>query len=70
MSTIVDVTDRVSFENPDDESLPLTKCACGETWRPWNGPILSIYEDDPRECNRCHRQFYFRNDVRVFEVTP
>jgi hypothetical protein len=63
-----DVTGHVMFATPDDEGLPLTRCICGETWNPWSGPVLSVYADSPTECERCHRRFYFRNNVRVFEV--
>lgn len=37
-----DVTDKVDFQNNDDESLPLTKCVCGERFPAWS-QIVSIY---------------------------
>ena len=66
--TTRDVTPEVRFGNPDDESLPLTSCLCGAEWKLWDGPILSVYADDPTECPQCHRRFYFSLWVRVFEV--
>lgn len=64
----VDVTKDVAFENNDDESLPLTRCLCGATWRPWNGPILSVYDDQPTSCGACGREFYFSNQIHVYQV--
>jgi len=31
-----DVTGKVNFSFPDDESLPITKCVCGRTFGLWN----------------------------------
>ncbi len=63
----LDITALVSFQNNDDESLPLTKCACGQTFPSWEF-ILSIYADMPHECPNCHRKLFFRNEIRVYEV--
>ena len=60
------VTDRVDFENNDDECLPLTKCACGMRYESWEF-IISIYRDFATRCD-CGRQLYFRNSIRVYEV--
>lgn len=63
----VDVTDKVDFDNPDDECLPLTKCVCGEKFQPWEF-IISIYEDAQGSCEKCGRKFFFRNAIRVYQV--
>lgn len=65
-----DVTNLVNFGSVDDESLPLTKCICGETWSNWSGPILSIYPDPDllQSCPICSRKYYFRNEIKVYLV--
>jgi hypothetical protein len=68
MSDDRDVTDQVSIGNPDDENCPLQKCVCGATWTGWEGPTLGVYKDHATECPACHRRFYFRQTVRVFQV--
>lgn len=65
---VKDVTDAVQFGEIDGEALPLSKCVCGAKWHPWDGPILSVYADDPTECLNCGRKFYFTNTIRVLEV--
>ena len=64
-----DVTEDTRTGDPDGEHVPLTKCVCGATWDGWNGPILSIYSDDPTECPTCHRRFYVNIRVEVMEAT-
>jgi DNA-directed RNA polymerase subunit RPC12/RpoP len=61
-----DVTDKVAFLNNDDELLPIIKCVCGQKFEPWTF-IISIYKDDPTECQSCGRKLFFRNMIRVFE---
>jgi len=63
----INVTDKVDFGNPDDESLPLTRCVCGASFEIWT-VIISIYRDDAYECPSCKRRLYFSNCVQVFEV--
>jgi len=63
----IDVTDLVSFDNPEDEFLPITKCICGETFASWEF-IISIYDENPSKCPKCGGTFYFRNAVRVYGV--
>lgn len=63
-----DVTSGVDWGPADDENLPLTSCVCGAEWRTWDGPILSIYPEDPTECPRCGRKFYFYNAIHVIEI--
>lgn len=62
-----DVTLLVDFQSPDDESLPLTRCACGRTYPAWDA-ILGIYPEhaDPMPC--CGRRLYFQQATRVLEV--
>ena len=55
------------FGNPDDESLPLTQCACGATYNLWS-LILSVYADDPHEMPCCGRRLYFSQEVHVREA--
>lgn len=64
----LDVTDKVSFGNNDDEALPLTKCVCGEKFQEW-AFIVSIYPKwEASACPKCGRRLYFRNAIRVFQV--
>jgi DNA-directed RNA polymerase subunit RPC12/RpoP len=65
---MTDVTDKVDFNNPDDEYLPLTRCVCGATFPSWD-QVLSIYPEHPWECPACGAKLVFRNAVRVFQVT-
>lgn len=64
---VVDVTEKVNYGLNDDEALPLTKCVCGTTFRPWE-MILSVYDDTPEACPVCGRRMFFRVSIRVFEV--
>jgi len=61
-----DITDQVEFGDPDGESLPLTQCACGRKFYPWDF-VLTCYPDMAHECN-CGRKLYFRNEVTVYEA--
>jgi len=63
-----DVTSQMSFGNPDDEFLPVTKCACGHEHEWWDF-VLSIYADLPTECPKCHRKFYFKQTIQIIEVS-
>lgn len=65
---MIDVTAKVDFQLPDDETLPLTQCVCGATFHPWN-EIVSIYADHPWECPSCKRKLIFQSGVRVYELT-
>ncbi len=60
-----DITSEVSFQRNDDESLPLTKCACGKEFAPWDF-IVSMERDYPSTCD-CGRKLYFTVDIKVFE---
>lgn len=67
-SNNLDVTSLVDFDNPDDEFLPMTACVCGANFPVWEFNI-SIYDDDSAsECPKCHRKFYFRQSIRVYQV--
>jgi len=68
MDGVYNVTDKVDFGNPDDEYLPMKKCVCGHTWDEWGGFTISIYADNASECPNCHRKFYFRQSIRVYQV--
>jgi DNA-directed RNA polymerase subunit RPC12/RpoP len=63
----LDVTNKVSFGDPDGESLPLYKCVCGTEFKPWD--VIIDYEDGNwPNCHKCGRRFIFRNRVTVYEV--
>ena len=62
-----DITDQVDFQMNDDEYLPLTKCACGAVFEPWDF-TLSIYKDSPHTCPHCGRMMYFSVEIRVYEL--
>lgn len=61
--------DAYRFDNPDDELLPLRRCACGREYPPWE-MTLSIYSDSPTEMPCCGRRLYFRQDIEIVEVQP
>lgn len=65
---MIDVTERVGFQEPDSECLPLTRCVCGAEFRPWQ-QCVSIYVENAWECPKCKRRLLFSNVVRVFEHT-
>jgi len=62
-----DITDEVKFQLNDDECLPLTRCACGVEFLPWDF-IIGVYKDMPAECSNCKRRMYFTVSIKVFEV--
>jgi hypothetical protein len=64
---LVDVTSKVSFDGVDDENLPLTRCVCGERFKPWS-QIVGIYRDLPWSCPKCSAKLVFSNGVRVFQI--
>lgn len=63
----IDVTDKMDFGDNDSEYLPITKCLCGKKFESWSFTI-SIYSDMADECPHCKRKFYFKNNIRVYEV--
>ena len=65
---MLDVTDKVDFQNAEDEALPLTKCVCGAQYPPWS-EIISIYVDSPWVCPTCGVKLIFKSSVRVFQLT-
>jgi len=65
---IIDITDKVSFEGNDDESLPITKCICGAEFKAWSFSI-SIYKENPKQCPACGRKLFFKPMIRVYEIT-
>ena len=56
------------WENPDDESLPLTRCVCGTTFSAWRGPILSVYPDHPTMMPCCGRRLWWSQVIMVHEA--
>lgn len=64
---LIDVTDYVDFQNPDDELLPLTMCVCGRRFEPWQF-VISIYDEEPYDCPECGAKLVFHNAVRVYQV--
>jgi len=68
MEVIVDkdVTKSIRCDLNDGDSLPLTKCVCGQEYMGW---VFVLHSDrnDPTTC-RCGRKLYFQCQVRVFEV--
>jgi len=65
--TDIDVTELMDFNNPDDETLPVTECVCGAKFEPWTF-YISIYREDPYHCPVCNRALYFRSNIHVYEV--
>jgi len=62
-----DITSQVHIYGYDEEIATLTKCACEQSFEPWEFN-LSIYRDDPKECPSCHRKLYCSICVKVHEV--
>ena len=62
-----DITSQVRFEDPDGETLPVTRCACGREFTPWNF-MIGIYASDPYACPACGRRMVFRNSITVYEL--
>lgn len=50
----------------DGEHGWLSRCACGQTYPPWD-VILSIYEDLPVKVSCCGRRLYFQIQTSVHE---
>ena len=62
-----DVTEKVKFGNNDDEYLPIEKCVCGAEFGSWSF-VINVYKDDPNECPKCGRKYYFRNEIKVYLI--
>jgi len=62
-----DITTLVKFEWNDDDHLPLTQCACGQRFAPWDF-VLGIEPDFAKECPSCGRKLFFSCKVTVYEV--
>lgn len=63
-----DVTNQVEFNLNDDEFLPIIECICGAEFGYWEF-VISVYEDDACSCPECGAKLYFRNSIRVFQVS-
>lgn len=59
--------ERFEFGLPDDELLPITRCACGVVYARWEMTI-SIYATDPTTMPCCGRRVYFSQDIAIHEV--
>jgi hypothetical protein len=64
---LINITKDIDYDDygPDGESLPLTKCACGQTFKAWT---FNIGMSSTTECPNCHRQLCFRYAITVYEV--
>jgi hypothetical protein len=62
-----DVTEKMKFGFSDDEYLPIEKCICGREFPAWEF-FISVYPDLSHQCPSCKRRFYFRPDIRIFQV--
>jgi len=61
------MTKRHRWGDIDGELVWLSQCKCGAEFKPWDF-ILTIYEDDPRQCPECGRMLYFSVKVTIHEV--
>ncbi|MCP4990874.1 MAG: hypothetical protein GY928_33985 [Colwellia sp.] len=64
---IEDVTHLVEVGQQGDEHITFLKCVCGAKYEHWDF-LLSIYREDPNQCAKCFRWFYYTTDVKVFQV--
>ncbi len=62
-----DITNRIEFDNNEDEYLPITKCICGNTFNGWDF-MISIYTRDPYKCSKCGSKLYFENKITVYKI--
>lgn len=67
MTYYIDVTESFDFGWPDDEYIPINKCACGHKFGSWEF-LLSVYKDDPKACPKCGTKYYFEQTIRIIEV--
>ena len=67
MAMKVDVTKKVRFGNSKDNTLPIVRCVCGNTFLLWDF-VIDIYDDTPSICPRCGAKLYFVNDIKVYQV--
>lgn len=63
----LDVTNQIEYADIEGDSLSITKCVCGKEYKSWDF-ILHTDRDWAAECYHCHRKFYFRDTVQVFEI--
>ena len=59
-----DVTDIVKYGENDGEWCPLYECICGYSEQFIS---LSIYEDEPDECPKCGRKYFFSYIYQLVE---
>lgn len=63
----LDVTKFIKFDINDGEYLPIIRCICGKEFCLWDFSI-SIYKIEPDECKYCKRKFYFRNEIKIYQI--
>jgi len=63
----MDVTEWMELGAIDDEALVILKCVCGARFNSWDF-FISMYPDTPYTCDKCHRKFYFKVQITVYEV--
>ena len=62
----IDITNDTDWLWPDDESLPLLRCKCGQEFESWDF-VLGVERNYAEECPNCKRKLYWRSRVWVFE---
>ena len=61
------MTDDYQFDLPDDESLPLTRCACGQGFARWQ-MVLGMDRTNPTQCPNCSRWLWWSLVITIHEV--
>lgn len=66
----IDVTNKVEFENSDDELLPITKCICGKKYDNVWDFCISINDGSGHfyQCESCGAKLYFSNSISVYQI--
>lgn len=62
----INVTKRVKFSDNDGESLPITRCVCGEEFHPWHY-YINIDPETSNRCPKCGKKLYFKAVITVYE---
>lgn len=65
----IDVTEKVDFELPDDENLPLHKCICREIFHEWTQVVRMYPKINPIwKYPKCQTKLFFSQEIRVYKV--
>lgn len=64
---IKEVTNKVEFGLPDDESLPMLECVCGKEFSSWEW-YISMDENWTHKCPNCGAKLYFTQEIRVWQI--